>query len=209
MSDGNTDSLLTDPSLLRRMATATDSEAWSEFHERYHRFIRDLAARNGLPEHDAKDLEQLVLMGLVEGIIGFKPRPRRGSFRRWLAQRVRWRAVDHVRARRRNREEPLPDQDGETERVLPGLVQEAVDLAENMERDDRIALVRSALHSLSTRIAPKNIQAFDLVVLRGVKPEQVARLLGIHRAAVYLACHRMENALKKRMAELIAARANA
>ena len=208
MSDGNTDSLLTDPSLLRRMATSSDSEAWTEFHARYHVFIRDLATRNGLAEHDAKDLEQMVLMGLVEGIIGFKPRPRRGSFRRWLAQRVRWRITDFVRARRRDREEPLPDPDGETERALPELVQEAVDLAETIERGERIALVRGALGSLSARTAPKNIQAFEMVVLQEASPEQVARLLGMTRASVYLACHRVEKALKKRMAEILATRCN-
>lgn len=207
MSDGNTDSLLTDPILLRRMAAASDSDAWSEFHRRYHVFIRDIATRNGLPEHDAKDLEQQVLMGLVGGIMGFKPRPRRGSFRRWLAQRVRWRITDFVRARRRDREEPLPDQDGESERVLPELVEEAVDLAETMERGERIALVRAALGSLSTRTSPKNLQAFDLVVLQEATPEQVARLLGMTRASVYLACHRVEGALKKRIGALLEARA--
>ena len=200
MSDGNTDSLLTDPSLLRRMATSSDSEAWTEFHARYHVFIRDLATRNGLAEHDAKDLEQMVLMGLVEGIIGFKPRPRRGSFRRWLAQRVRWRITDFVRA--------LPDPDGETERALPELVQEAVDLAETIERGERIGLVRGALGSLSARTAPKNIQAFEMVVLQEASPEQAARLLGMTRASVYLACHRVEKALKKRMAEILATRCN-
>lgn len=206
MSDGNTDSLLTDPSLLRRMATTSDSDAWSEFHERYHVFIRELATRNGLPEHDAKDLEQLVLLGLVEGIVGFKPRPRRGSFRRWLAQRVRWRITDFVRARRRDREDPLPDQDGDSERTLPGLIEEAVDLAEAMDRSERVALVRAALCSLSARINPKNIQAFDLVVLQGNSPEHVARVLRMSRASVYLACHRVEKALKRRVAEMLAAR---
>jgi len=207
MSDGNTDSLLTDPGLLRRMAMASDSDAWSEFHDRYHVFIRELATRNGLPEHDAKDLEQLVLLGLVEGIVGFKPRPRRGSFRRWLAQRVRWRITDFVRARRRDREDPLPDQDGDSERALPGLIEEAVDLAEAMDRTERVALVRTALCSLSARMNPKNIQAFDLVVLQGSSPEQAARVLRMSRASVYLACHRVEKALKKRVAEMLAARA--
>lgn len=207
MSDGNTDSLLTDPGLLRRMAMASDSDAWSEFHERYHVFIRELATRNGLPEHDAKDLEQLVLLGLVEGIVGFKPRPRRGSFRRWLAQRVRWRITDFVRARRRDREDPLPDQDGDSERTLPGLIEEAVDLAEAMDRTERVALVRTALCSLSARMNPKNLQAFDLVVLQGNSPEQAARVLRMSRASVYLACHRVEKALKRRVAEMLAARA--
>lgn len=207
MSDGNTDSLLTDPGLLRRMAMASDSDAWSEFHDRYHVFIRELATRNGLPEHDAKDLEQLVLLGLVEGIVGFKPRPRRGSFRRWLAQRVRWRITDFVRARRRDREDPLPDQDGDSERALPGLIEEAVDLAEAMDRTERVALVRTALCSLSARMNPKNIQAFDLVVLQGSSPEQAARVLRMSRASVHLACHRVEKALKKRVAEMLAARA--
>ena len=207
MSDGNTDSLLTDPGLLRRMAMASDSDAWSEFHERYHVFIRELATRNGLPEHDAKDLEQLVLLGLVEGIVGFKPRPRRGSFRRWLAQRVRWRITDFVRARRCDREDPLPDQDGDSERALPELIEEAVDLAEAMDRTERVALVRTALCSLSARMNPKNLQAFDLVVLQGNSPEQAARVLRMSRASVYLACHRVEKALKKRVAEMLAARA--
>ena len=208
MSDGNTDSLLTDPGLLRRMAAASDPEAWSEFHARYHAFIRDLAARSGLQEQDAKDLEQVVLVGLVEGIVGFKPRARRGSFRRWLAQRVRWRIKDFVRARRSDREDPLPDPDGEGECLVPGLIEEAADLAEAMERGERVALVRSALASLATRINAKNIQAFEWVVLQEKSPKQVADLLQMSTAAVYLACHRVEKSLKTRLREMLAARAD-
>lgn len=208
MSEGTTDSLPTDPSLLRRMRTPDDSDAWEEFHGRYHGFIQGLAARHGLSEHDAKDLEQLVLLGLVENIMGFKPRTRPRSFRRWLSQRVRWRIMDFLRARRSDREDPLSHHHEDGEGVLPELVQEAVDLAEVMERDQRIRLVHRALGSLPSRISPKNIQAFEMVILQEASPEHVAKLLQMTRPSIYLACHRVEKALRRRLAQMVASGPN-
>lgn len=203
MRDANTDSLQTDPSLLRRMGSPDNVEAWEEFVARYRGFIRGLASSHGLSEADAQDLEQWVLCGLVDGIVGFKPRPRKGSFRKWFAQRVRWRIRDMVRARQATHEEPLPDHEDDPESTLPGLVQEAVDHAESMDREGRVALVRRALASLPTRMSRRNIQAFEMVVLREESVARVAEVLHMTKASVYLACHRVEKALKVRLAKLL------
>lgn len=203
MSDGTTDSLPTDPSLLRRMGGEDNSEAWSEFARRYRRFIRGLAGRHGLSEQDAQDLEQVVLTGLVQGIVGFKPRARRGSFRRWLSQRVRWRIGDMLRASRSAREEPLPGADGDAA-MHPELLEEEADFAGILDRDDRVALVRRALNTLPGRMSPRNIQAFEMVVLHERTAEEASRMLQMSRAAVHLACHRVEKALRRRITELLA-----
>lgn len=203
MRDANTDSLPTDPSLLRRMGSPDNVEAWEEFVARYRGFIRSLASSHGLSEADAQDLEQRVLCGLVDGIVGFKPRPRRGSFRKWFSQRVRWQIRDMMRARRATHEQPLPDREDELESMLPGMVQEAVDHAETMDREGRVALVRRALASLPARMSRRNIQAFELVVLREEPVAQVAEFLHTTKASVYVACHRVEKALKLRLAQLL------
>ena len=203
MNEGITDSLPTDPSLLRRMGSVDDSEAWTEFASRYRHFIRGLAWKHGMPEDDAKDLEQVVLLGLVHTIVGFKPRRRRGSFRTWLARRIRWRIGDMMRSARTHREEPLFSENGDGDPPLPGLIDEAADVAERIKREERVAMVRLALNTLSPRINPRSIQAFELVFLQQEPSENVARLLKMNRATLYVACHRVEKALRKRLVELL------
>ena len=64
------------------------------------------------------------------------------------------------------------------------------------------SLFQRALVRLRELSQPKHYQAFDLCVLRQVAPAEVARMLGLTRAQVYLCRHRLVLSLKRIVLDL-------
>lgn len=60
----------------------------------------------------------------------------------------------------------------------------------------------SALERLRDELSPKLYQIFDLYVLRGQPARDVALALGISRARVYLARHRVQRLLRQEVRRL-------
>src|SRR5262249_22228134 len=70
------------------------------------------------------------------------------------------------------------------------------------EQEWRDNFFQAALGRIRQRVNPKNYQVFDYCVLQELPAPQVARMLGLSLAQVYLAKHRISRAVKRAVAEL-------
>jgi RNA polymerase sigma-70 factor (ECF subfamily) len=70
------------------------------------------------------------------------------------------------------------------------------------ELEWRENLFQAALARVRQRANPKQYQAFDYSVLQALPAAEVARMLGMNIAQVYLARHRVSAAVKRAVKEL-------
>jgi DNA-directed RNA polymerase specialized sigma24 family protein len=85
----------------------------------------------------------------------------------------------------------------EAEGPEPGL-----QMDELWDEEWRDNIYRSALARVRGRVNPKQFQVFDGCVLQNQRPADVARMLGISTAQVYLARHRVTAAVKRAVKDL-------
>lgn len=76
----------------------------------------------------------------------------------------------------------------------------AIDAAWEEEWRDNV--YRAALARVRARVKPKHFQVFDACVLQGLPSAEVTRMLGMNAAQVYLARHRVAQAVKRAAKEI-------
>jgi RNA polymerase sigma-70 factor (ECF subfamily) len=192
------DSLLTRASLLFRLRDWKDTASWEEFYRLYRKLIYGLARRSGLTHNEAEEVMQDVFKRVAETIHNFESHPKRGRFRAWLLNLVRWRVSDKFRARR---PEEHPAMAGQLAAVSDAALMERMT---DHEAGDRALwesewqrnVLDAALARLARRVPAKQFQAFDLYALQRWPVLRVARDLGINPATVYLISHRLTRQLK-------------
>jgi RNA polymerase sigma-70 factor (ECF subfamily) len=188
------DSASTRPSLLLRIRDTADRQAWSEFVELYAPLVHAFACKHGLQDADAADLTQEVLRSIA-GVVGrFEYDAQRGSFRGWLFTVVRNRLRNFLTARRRHGESI----GGKTAReALDELPAREEDIAQLWDREYERRLFDWAAEQVRQDCSHQTWQAFWLTAVDGLGGQEVARLLGITTAAVYLAKRRVMERLKE------------
>src|SRR4030095_1048230 len=70
------------------------------------------------------------------------------------------------------------------------------------EEEWRDNVYRAALTRVRQRVNPKHFQVFDGCVIQGLPSAEVAQMLGMNAAQVYLARHRVTQAIKRAAAEV-------
>ncbi len=197
------DSLPTRQSLLSRLRDAGDDVSWRTFFETYWRLIYNVARKSGLSDDAAQEVVQETVISVARKMPEFRYDPQAGSFKQWLLLITRRRIHDYLRAAYRAL--PLVEQETARERfqqlAAPALPPDAqIDAA--WEEEWRGNIFQAALAHVRQRVNPKHFQVFDYCVLRNVKAPEVARMLGLNAAQVYLARHRVSRAVKHAAAEI-------
>lgn len=191
------DYIHTRQSLLSRIKDWGDERSWRDFFETYWRLIYNVAVKAGLSETEAEDVLQETVMEVAGKIGDFKYNPQRGRFKGWLLQITRWRIADQFRRRQRARgriQEASP--------MLTDLVEAIPDPAaearftEIWDEEWQNNLLETAMDRVRQRVAPRTFQMFELSNVKQWPTEQVVRALGVSRAQLYLAKHRVAAALK-------------
>lgn len=196
--------IATRATLLARLKDIDDHKSWGEFVDTYSPLIRGVAVKWGLTKTEAKDVVQETMISVARHMPGFKYDAKIGSFKSWLLKMTRWRISDQFKKRQRS----IIGHEGYGEMVegnaridLEG-VQWKSDLEKLWDEEWKNNLLNAALGKVRRRLNPRHYQAYDCCVNKGWKPERVAKLLGIPVDQVYLAKHRVLEAVKKEVQRL-------
>lgn len=184
-------------SLLQRLATNSDSQAWGEFCRLYEPLLRTWLNRYRIQDCDAEDLVQETLLALVADMRRFQHPGHSGAFRGWIRSIL----VNRLRAswRKRCHAPAVPGTNEMWER-LDELEDPHSTLSQlwNAEHD------RHVLGQLLERVAPQfaegTYEMFRRYVLENVGAAQVAAESGVTVNAVFIAKSRVLRALRQEIA---------
>jgi RNA polymerase sigma-70 factor (ECF subfamily) len=181
----------TSATLLNRVRSPLDQEAWNEFVERYGRRIYGWCRQWGLQEADAEDVTQDVLLRLARKMRGFAYDPSR-SFRGWLRTLTHHAWSDFLEGRKRP---GAGSGDGEVARALEQ-VEARDDLTRWLDEEFTRALFEEASARVRLRVAPHTWEAFRLTAVEGKSGAEVAALLGMQVATVFVARSKVQKMLQ-------------
>jgi RNA polymerase sigma factor (sigma-70 family) len=192
-------------SLLSRLRNLGDSASWQDFFETYWRLIYNVARKSGLSDDQAQDVVQETVIAVARKIPEFQYDPTKGSFKHWLLLICRRRIQDQLRrvySSRRYAQEGSEELDVMTKNVPAATESPDAQMEGNWEQEWRENIFQMALGRVKQSANPKHYQAFDCCVLRGMRPAEVAALLGLNTAQIYLAKHRISAAVKRAAKEI-------
>lgn len=185
-------------SLLLQLGLKCD-EAWSEFLQIYERSIYDFCRRRGLQDADAHDVTQEVLVAVEGQVRNWDSDPSKGKFRGWLFRVARNIAVDkYVECSRRAN----AGGDSHVRKMLEELPQSDDDRSTAFWMEYRRSLMHWAADRVKPQVQDHSWQAFWLTAVEGLRPELVARQLGISVGNVYTAKCRVFARIKSAIANL-------
>ena len=194
------DSLATRQTLLRRMRDLEDQESWRTFFDRYWELLYNVARRSGLGEPEAQDVVQETVIAVAKAMPGFRYDPTRGSFKQWLLRIAGRRIMDQMRRKYRQPQraefqlEALDEAEAPADFISDPAAQQ-VEAAWEEEWERRI--LAEAVTRVRRTANPKHFQIFDYCVLKDWPVAKVAALLELNAAQVYLAKHRISQAVKR------------
>jgi RNA polymerase sigma-70 factor (ECF subfamily) len=193
-NQGSTDPYSTRSSIFLRIRSADPrlrELAWHEFHGRYAPIIAGFARAMGVRSENVPDIVQDVLLGFYSVSPRFVYDPSKGRFRSYLmtvaANAIRRTAAAHGGALVGS--DSLKANSAELERAW----------REEWSRD----LLNRALAELRRKYkSSKTFRAYELYVIEGLPPEEVAKQVGISVDSVYQAKTRINNVLGMRVRQL-------
>src|SRR5882672_4397959 len=199
MSSPAEDSLLTRRTLLSRLRNLDDQESWRTFFNLYWRLLYNVARKSGLDDGSAQEIVQDTVIAVARKMPEFRYDPARGTFRQWLLRITRRRIIDHLRRiyRQPPRAEVAPESLDQDEAHAAAIIDQsasAIDAAWNEEW--KKSTFDAALARVRAEINPRHFQVFDYCVLKDWPASKVAATLGLNAAQVYLAKHRVAQAMK-------------
>jgi RNA polymerase sigma-70 factor (ECF subfamily) len=187
----------TSVSLLAQLRQDPSGQAgWEEFVERYGRHIYRWCRRWNLQDADAEDLTQTILVKLTQKLRDFAYDPSR-SFRSWLKTVAHhaWRDFEESRRIR-----PAAGDSQVQELMLT--VEAREDLARRLEEAYDLELLETAKARVRLRVAPHTWEAFRLVALEGLPVAEVAAVVQMQVAMVYVAKSKVQKMLQEEIEKL-------
>ena len=176
----------TDHDLLRRMRSG-DADALGLLYDRWAPLLHPFALHLVVDREEAEDVVEETFWQAWRQSDRYDVG--RSDVSSWLFMMTRSKALMHVRARRRRREEPLPAADA------PQLLAPASDPAANAEAADRRSLVLAALAELPV----EQRQTVDLAYFHGMTQQEIAdrtgQPLGTVKARIRLAFEKLRRPL--------------
>jgi RNA polymerase sigma factor (sigma-70 family) len=200
MSTRTEGSLQTRETLLERLRQLDDQESWRIFFERYWRLIYNIGLRAGLDDASAQDIVQETVIAVARKMPGFQYDPERGSFKQWLLRLTQRRIADYWRKvyRQPPRADIMPEQLDEDETYAQAASSDPAGQIEAVwEEEWQRSIFDAAVACVRREADPKQFQVFDYCVLQGWPVSKVSATLGMNPARVYLARHRVGQAVKR------------
>jgi RNA polymerase sigma-70 factor (ECF subfamily) len=184
---------------LGRLKNLEDQASWQEFFATYWQLIYGIALKAGLTDAEAQDVVQETVITASKHLPAFRYDRKVCSFKTWLLRLARWRIIDQLRKRLPVSQvvEAIAEDDATAGALLDQLTGGAAPDLERIWAEEWEKLVlASAIERAKLRVRPEQFQIFDLYALKGMPAGQVASLLGVSVARVYLAKHRVAAAIR-------------
>ncbi|HZI32179.1 MAG TPA: sigma-70 family RNA polymerase sigma factor [Candidatus Binatia bacterium] len=204
MAHSSDELIPTRATLIQRLKNWQDQASWQEFFDTYWRLIYGVAVKRGLNAAEAQDVVQETMFSVAKHMPGFKYDPAIGSFKAWLLNMTRWRIADQVRRR-----QPLAEYHEITDAAEPGKSPGETDVPHALADFDKLwdqewekNLLDVAVDKARRRLDPKQYQIFDFYVNKEWKPERIAQAMAVSVNQVYLAKHRVTEAIKHEVQRL-------
>jgi len=177
-------------SLLERLRSDPDAEAWDRLVALYTPWMAQVLQHARIPEPDRDDLQQEVFTTLVRELPRFEHNGRTGAFRSWLRMIVVNRLQMHWRTRR-SAEQRIDGRSNVDELIDPVSELEAF-----WDREHDRHLTQELLKLVEPSFSQTIWQAFRRQMLDGTRAADVAAELGISVNAVLLAKSRVLQRLR-------------
>lgn len=191
---------ITRQTLLMRVRSKDDRDAWDEFVNLYTPRIFQWCRRYQLQDSDAADVTQEVLLKVLRAIRDFQYDSSRGSFRGWLKTVTANAVRDAISSSRRA---IRGAGDTATRESLENLLDERAlaALSDEIELCHRLELVAAAEQVVRRRVQAHTWEAYRMTAVEQRKPAEVARLLGMPVSEVYVAKSRVIKLLRAAVEE--------
>lgn len=183
----------TSESLLIRLRSSSDSDAWSRFVQLYTPLIFFWARRTGLTQHDAADLVQDVLAIVFQKLATWNYQPEK-SFRGWLRVVTLNRYREIARRRKLNFE---PSQDAIHNVANPTQLESSWDVSYTQQ------LVFEAMQLMKPEFASSTWDALQRIFTSGRSAAEIALETGVSVWTIYAARNRLFSRLRRELADLI------
>lgn len=198
MSFGQIDYNRTRTTMVVGLRNLEDQKVWNRFFNSYWKLIYHSARKAGLADADAQEVVQDTVIAITKSIEGFEYDRAKGSFKGWLMKTTKWKIVDQFRKIQRKQSRESADASEHLEQIpdnLPGI-------DSYWEDHWQKELLEAAMERVKEEVNPLYYQVYDRLVLRDKKAKEVADELAIPVSQVYLAKHRITEALKKAVEEM-------
>lgn len=183
--------------LARLRQVPTDQAAWGLFVEHYGRHIYRWCRQWKLQDADAEDVTQDVLARLARKLRAFAYDPAR-SFRGWLKTLAHHAWRDFVDSPRRAQAAAGDSQS----RELLGTLEAREDLIRKLQEAFDHELLEAAQVRTRLRVAPHTWEAFRLVAVEGLPVTEVAAMVHMQVAMVYVAKSKVQKMLREEIRKL-------
>jgi RNA polymerase sigma-70 factor (ECF subfamily) len=200
--------LMTQPSLLERLAGAGSGRDWERFYGKYAAVILSFAQKRGLDEHGARDVLQETMVFLMKKLPGFTYDASRGRFRNWLLTITANKVREAFRRAHRDRLVDLDDsRGGEIGPLRDSLAADGPAADAQVESAWRQSLVEEALRRLrdDPHVQPESLAVFHAYAIENQPAATVAARFGMKENAVY----QIKNRFLRRLQDDVAALENA
>jgi RNA polymerase sigma factor (sigma-70 family) len=188
----------TDPMLLKRVAALWDNPAWGEFFARYAPLVSAWCSAYGLDAASVDELCQRVWVELARRMPSYQYDPG-GSFRGWLRQLCRHRAIDLYRERRDSSFLALTDDDLIDERRMAGAHLDGEPIYDEVAPERLLLLreAREAQEEVRRKVKPVRWEIFWRVAIEGESMSETAHALGLKYSTVYAAVNHVARLLRE------------
>jgi len=173
-------------SLLLRAQQGEES-AWKDLADLYRPLLLAWLRRQGIPDADADDLIQEILLSLVKYLPSFQHSGQRGAFRSWIRTIASNRTFDYWRT---SKHRPA-GAGGDAEDFLHRLEDPNSDLNRQWDEEHDRHLLRCLLILIEREFEPTSLRAFRRLAIDGATGVEVAAELGISVASAYQAKSRI------------------
>jgi RNA polymerase sigma-70 factor (ECF subfamily) len=194
------DSIATRASLLDRLKDREDQASWQEFFDIYWQLIYRVGKKAGLTDAEAQDVVQETVISVSNKLPGFTYDPKVCSFKTWMLRLTRWRIIDTFRKRL---PQNAPNGDGTATSPLERIPDESsLNLDVVWDEEWEKSLLTAALQRVKPLLKPEHFQIFDLYAMRQLQVSEVADIMGVSAARIYLVKHRVAGLVKRAVKEL-------